>query len=234
MGKTVRYDPETKRKGKKPKKSEKSAWCNLPTKAKSDEPEQLSGEWAVRRMKDRINYEFEKLIEIGKMPADEKSFYVGYVEDQIRKNVHSYDPEYEKDGRKCSMTHYVRTLTDWLIMNVRKHFNRDKCKVEKVPITDAPIEEAEETGMISTESLSDECRSVRELEFKMDVATLRSILTKEERIVLNMRLEGYSNTEIGEAINRDRHRVEKTLLPHIQEVARKCGFFPRSEARKNS
>ncbi len=73
--------------------------------------------------------------------------------------------------------------------------------------------------------------------FRMDVVTLISMLTEEERMTLAMRYEGYTDIEIAEALTlafhraTDRHRVQKVHAVHIQEKARKGGFFPPSEAR---
>ena len=56
-------------------------------------------------------------------------------------------------------------------------------------------------------------------------------------MTLAMRLAGYTDIEIAEALSltfrrrTDRHRVQKVHAVHLREKARRCGFFPPSEAR---
>ncbi len=100
-----------------------------------------------------------------------------------------------------------------------------------LPITEESEESAARSGMVSTEGryLSDDCRSVRELWFRMDLAELRLRLDREQRTVLRMRLEDYTFEEIAGRLGCDRDRIRKTVMPKIQKVARKLGFIPRSD-----
>ena len=193
-----------------------------------DEAKQITPEWVVERLARHIDYEVDRLISKGWLQPSDKEFYVSYLSNAACKAIPSYNPIKDAAESPC---HYFTVVVDNTLTHVRNYLLADKRRRKMIPIYNVSPEEAEKRGCVSEEELSDNCRNIRDLEFRMDVNTLRSMLTAEERKVLSMRLEGYTNAEIGEAIGSNRHRVEKTVLKHIQEVARLCGFVPQREIR---
>ncbi len=75
--------------------------------------------------------------------------------------------------------------------------------------------------------------NIQELWLKMDVETLRQMLTPEERLCFDMRRDGYTDSEIARRLGgkADRIHIDQVVFIHIREKARKCGFFPPSERR---
>ena len=231
MGRTYRYDADVgpKRTAKKPKtrKEKKSKKRNAPVG--------LSVEWAIERTYDRANWGLELMIEEGLFSPSDKEYYLGEIQKKIRAAAPKYSPVAEnKDGKlvRVSQSHYALMVVDRALYTLRDHFKRGTNKLEFLPITDGmSVEESQTKGCVHVDELNDGGRSVKDLELKMDMKTLFSMLDPEERVTLRMRLEGYTMEEIGERLGCDRFRVMRTILPHIGEVARECGFFPASEVK---
>ena len=238
MGKTVRIDPESgERIGKKSQRKLKTApetfgGPAFVRKGKSKEPTVITEEWAVKRMREHINFELEKLIEREIISVGDKDFFKSKIEDYVRSSVPKYDAKHRsREGKTSTAVHYFTRVVDWIIGNIVRYQNQKKRDAAVVPLTDAPTEEAQKRGEISTETLSDGCRSVRELEFKMDIATMHRMLTPKEGEVLDYRLDGYTFDEIAEKLGCVKSTVIRRYMPHIQDVARRCGFIPQSEIR---
>lgn len=194
------------------------------------QPAIVTPEWVVRQLRGKVNYAVDGLVRSGLVGLADKPDWINYINDHIRRYFGKYDPERRnRDGKTCSAVHYFGMVVDCLAMNIRK-YQEEKMKTH-LPITEESEESAARSGMVSTEGryLSDDCRSVRELWFRMDLAELRLRLDREQRTVLRMRLEDYTFEEIAERLGCDRDRIRKTVMPKIQKVARKLGFIPRSD-----
>ena len=226
--------------------NEEEAWekpKRKPLKAKKPAGAQPASReaWAVERMKKRVSRVVDGLVADGAIAANEREDFTSIINAHICRVLPCYDPDLvSEDGEKCSLVHYLRVAVDYVACNIRKMSQRHKRKGVACPIA-AEGEEADgSAGRVAVDDvrLSDGCRSIRDLVFRMDVRTLFEMLLPEERLCVKMRLDGYSNTEIADEISRrfkvtiDRLHVERTLLKHIQGKARKCGFFPPSEARR--
>ena len=63
------------------------------------------------------------------------------------------------------------------------------------------------------------------------------MLTPEQRIALNLRMEGYTYPEIADEVSRilgvkvDRFHIMMVTMEYIRKAARKCGFAPAGESR---
>ena len=228
MGKTYRFDPDAgeNRRGRR-------EWKNNPFERRSAQPETITREWACKRMAEHIDFQLEELVEDQLICVCDKPEFTDMIHKYIDMAVDKYDPNHRsrRNGKTCSAVHYFTIVVDGIVNNIRKY--QEKKLKTHIPISYEDQKTAKENGMISVEceTLSDHCRNVKELWFKMDVATLMSMLTDEERTVLCGRLQGYTDTEIADSLHIDRMRIVKTLMKHIREKARLCGFIPRSEAR---
>ena len=163
------------------------------------------------------------------------------VNKYIRMAVPKYDPALKsrKNGRTSTAVHYFSVVVDGIASNIRRH-QEGRLRTH-VPLSNACERVAEAEGEISAESryLSDGCRSFRSLWLRMDYDTLVGMLTPEERRVLAMRLEGYADVEIADAMSGGdperreslRLRIQRTVAKRIAAKARRCGFYPASERR---
>ena len=195
-------------------------------------------EWAIERMKKRVRHVVDVLAFDGIIPRSECEDYVSIFNKHICRVLPFYDPGHvSDDGERSSLVHFLHVAVDNVASNVRKMSRRLKRRHTDCPIVSSEDEREKHGGAVCAEDrcLSDQCRNVRDLWFKMDVKTLFSMLLPEERLCVRMRMEGYSNTEVAEEISIrfektvDRLHIERTMLKRIQKAARKCGFFPPSE-----
>ena len=236
MGKTYRYDSDCGEKtGKTKKRTFRKRWCDYDELEKFAVPAKdgcMPFDCAVDDLYKHIEHKIDLLEESGVVRPSEREYFHDFIVNHLKPKYMGYDPAHlNANGEFCSLRHYLKISTESIVTNIVASRARPGKNATLVPISYENSEKAKEDGAVSAEDLSDGCRSVKELEFKMDVQTLRSMLSREERKVLDMRIEGYSNEEIGSSFQRDRHWVEKTVLPKIQDAARRCGFVPQSEVR---
>lgn len=235
MGKTYRRDPdgcgdeEWGRRAPKKKRSRKP------------QPEVMDLSWAVERMEAHVSYIVEALVADELIEEDEREEYIHLFTETVCEAGSTYDPtrKGKKSGLTASAVHYMTLIVDAKLANVMDYLAYRRWTLKFQSITDdKETAENDDTFIWSGDkSLSDGCRNVKRLEFKMDVQTLFAMLTGEERMTLAMRLAGFSDVEIAEALTlafhrpTDRHRVQKVHNVHIEKKARRCGFFPPSEVR---
>ena len=248
MGKTYRYNPD-----EEPERGGNDASAEVRRKRKGGKrrgsqpqqeqpPEIVDLSWAVERMQEHVSFVVDSLVKKQLIVEDEREEYLAIFTAKVCQAGTDYDPNRKgaKSGKTSSPLHYMTMRVDAKLSNTMDYLAYRRWALKFLSITDDEDEaEGDEGAFVCSNGkcLSDECRGVRQLVFRMDVVTLISMLTEEERMTLAMRYEGYTDIEIAEALTlafhraTDRHRVQKVHAVHIQEKARKCGFFPPSEAR---
>ena len=112
---------------------------------------------------------------------------------------------------------------------LREHLRRLYAREGLVRISSLPPEEAEAFGYVSAESLSDGCRSVRDLEWRMDVRALLGMLTKPEAIAFQVLMDGGSQAEAEEAVGITGGTFRRRIMASLRAKCRTCGFVPRGE-----
>lgn len=243
MSRSYRYDPDGDAAQGRPtweRGREAAEPCPPTPPPPSGAEDAMTPDQAVRRMRRRVRHVVEALICEDAIARSEREDYASIINAHICRVLPFYDPDRAADdGGKASLVHYLYVAVDYAASNIRKMSRRLKRRRVACPIASPDDEGRVDPGCVSTEDvrLSDGCRSVRDLWFRMDAQALFAMLLGEERLCVRMRLDGCSNTEVAEEISRrfgtdvDRQHVERTLLRHIQEKARKCGFLPPSEVR---
>lgn len=227
MSKTWRREERAKHRGGRP------AVRKVDFTRRSEQPEVVTEEWALKRMAEHVNYVLEVLISAGEVEVSDKADYAAMINRAIIKAVPAYDPDRrDEDGRTTSAVHFFTVVVDNAAFRVRRFNERMRNGLRTVPIADGQGEGGP-WGAISQYSdlLSDRGRTIRDIELRMDVRTLFGMLTEIERYVLSMRLSGHSYNEIGDSLGCTRQYILKDFVPRIQLVARDCGFFPASERR---
>ena len=211
--------------------SEVEAECEA-RKSRTENPRKISAEWAMERIADRVEYVVDELSEQGWIAAADSEYYAALIRDEVAEGVGTYDPSLlDGTGRRCAPSHYCLQMVDRIAANIRRNIGRFRKTFTELPISELPPEQAEKYGFISSDSLSDNSRSVRDVEFRMDVNTLIGLLRPLEAETLARRLEGYTEEEIARKNGLSRFQVMR-LLKRIRGVARKCGFVPFSEMRR--
>lgn len=246
MSKTFRYDPESEdrfetRQERRAAKRGRLAECGdglleVQCAKPKREPEEITLEWALKRMSRRMNSAVESLVSSGLIDAGEREDYFSILKCHLAKVVPLYSAERTgKDGRTSSAVHFLWRSIDTCMTTARRYLTR-KCRRRDmlVRIASGDEEETQPGVELAPSDICDRrCRSVRDVDLRLDLETLFSMLRPDERLCLSMRLEGYTDMEIAERLGdgSDRFHVQKVLMKHVQEKARECGFFPASELR---
>ena len=199
--------------------------------AEPAEPRRITPEWAVARIGDRLGFVLEKFIADGLISLSDRDYYASLLTKSVLDALGEYDPDRtDANGRKCSASHFCLMVLDRRAVNVIENLLRFRRNAVEVPIRSLPEEDAARYGYVSAWGLSDESRSVRELEFRMDVNTLRGMMTPLEVEVFDERMAGRTYEEIAERLGFNRFKLAR-VMANLRKRARECGFYPQSEVR---
>ena len=235
MSKTFTREERRRRRSDYRRNEGKAKWVEYTRR--SEQPAVITPDWAGGRRADHVRFRVGNLVEAEIISDSDIEDYIDMVNRRIRKSVSEYDASRPNaQGRTSSAVHFFTVVVDNEILHIRDYFDRRAQHMTEVPLSRLPKDEAEKLGYVSVESeeLSDQCKCVRDIDFRMDVKTLVGMLTPSELTVFKMRLGGCTNTEIGDELGCSRQNVENTYLKHIRRKARACGFVPPSEARKGA
>lgn len=201
------------------------------------QPERITPEWAMRMTRQRIEHVLNELVGQGVIDAAEVEDYFWILTERVVDAVDMYDPNRRnEDGRTASAMNYFFTTIDNAVANIVERARRMVRDGEGVPISKLPPDEAKGLGYISEGDMrfSDECKSVKMLELRMDVHALVGLLTADELRVLRLRLAGYTVSELSKELGIPRMTIIRRIIPGIQRKARFCGFHTRDEVRKGA
>ena len=230
MSKTWRREERSARRRGKSRKDSSPAEFGEGAAAK--EPKVISPEWAWKRVRDHAMSLITDMVYEGLVLDGESDIYCEMIRESLAGSVSNYDPNWiGPDGKKCSPSHYCLMIVDRRVNNIRRNILRVKGNAMEIPISFLPVAEAKRMGYVSGEAISDNCRFVRDLWFRMDVNTFRGMLTPLELEVLEKRLDEVSYSELSRDMGISRYYVME-IMRSIQDKARKCGFCPISDARK--
>lgn len=257
MGKTYRYNPEGGCESRPSwKRSEDTAslgemWPKdgAPARPKRKRAKKATGgfgsvtpEQAMDMMRDRIATVLSTLIHRRILPPHEKDDYTQILNIHICRMLPFFEP-----GRKgwkdqiASLLRYLNVVVDHAVANIVKHcMTRKRCILKNaMPVEEACEDEEEDDENegqailpYSNNPFRDPHGYMEELWLRMDVETLLGMLTEEERIALEMRIQGYTYPEIADETNYrlhlgvDRFHVMNVTMDGIRKAARKCGFEP--------
>jgi len=231
MSRSFRYVPDGEDECRqKPRKKRRERNRGAERDSAKQAPSVITPEWALSRTLSLRVGILQGLLGDGLIEECDVSFY----DDRLKLEVLEAIPEYDSSfrtaaGQKCSATHFCLFILERRAKNIRRDLRRLNGRSSLcVPISQLGAEEARELGYVSEEALGDGARSVRELEFRLDVNTLFGALTSIEAEFLNLRLDDFSERDIVERCRHSRHQVRKVLM-RIREKARRFGFLPRSE-----
>lgn len=245
MGKTYRFNSKKRVQGRNVKQKAFHGYEYEKQSINYEGYDWLKGtidpDWAINRMKTRIACVVDNLVASGVILDSERDDYVQKYNLQIVKFAEKYDPDHiGKSGRKSSPLHYLRVIESIVTSALCKYAKSKRTCVEfyNPELDYDDDDEDQSSSSVIERTMSDGCRSARNLWFKMDLATFLEMLSPVERRVLNMRLKEKTQEKIAEAISRmtgkvrDRDHVRKVIMVHIQKKARACGFCPLCEMEK--
>jgi len=198
---------------------------------RAPQPEAVSPEWAEAAMANHIRLWLDRAVRMGLFCEAEREEYAAMLNETARRAADRYRPEVVNgNGETSSPLHFVRLAVDNRMHTIAGRIIAYRRKYPAVPIVSDPPSEAVRKGCISDEDarLSDRCRSIRELEFRMDVATLFSRLPPLCAAFLRNRIAGGTKEEASELLGVSLYMIREELIPAIRREAVLCGFLPRS------
>lgn len=196
------------------------------------QPETITFEWARQITAANVDYLLNDLIEQGLVNMFDKGAFRTQFELAILRAVDRYRPE----RGAAATTYLAETLhNEYLkIINAARRYARH---VVLVPIGDVydPVEGGVET--CSDAMFSDGCRSVRQLEMKIDIDTIRQILRRvpgRGRSLVrffDLLVMGHTCHELALRAELPEQYVILKYLHPVRTICRRCGYGPASEGR---
>lgn len=204
-------------------------------------------EQAMELMRDRVDTVLATLIDRRIVPPFEKEDYAQILNIQICRMLPFYEPGRTGwNDREASLLRYLNVVVDSAVADIVRHCAAKKSQIlgTAVPVQEASDNDEEEDGdsislPYSHNPYRDPRRHMEELWLRMDLESLSKMLTEEERITLDMRVQGNTYPEIVEELNArlrlgvDRFHVMNVTMDGIRKAAIKCGFEPSSGRRES-
>lgn len=197
---------------------------------RGERPERVTVEWAVRRMEAHIGYEAERLVLEGVVTLSDRED----VESMLREAVIRAAPKYDSgrrgdSGRTSSPVHFLTVVVDNAVLKIRRFRSRLCRDAVEVPIACMCAEDAARLGFFPGARQSDGCRRLSELEFKLDVETLRGTMKALELVAFDLLAGEWTYSEIADRFGISESWFRRGVLKGIRRKARACGFAPRAE-----
>lgn len=187
----------------------------------------MSLECAIGRMARHMEFEAGKLVADGIVPASEKEDAQSVMRSAAIRAYPMYDASrLNEQGVPCGVLHYLTVAVDNAVSKMRRFHSRLRRRGENVPIALMDADAASRLGFVAGASLGDGCRGVRDLEFRMDVNTLRGMLTPPELEAFDLMIGGCSHVKIAESFGISESWFRRSILERIRRKAEKCGFSP--------
>ena len=200
----------------------------------------MSEEWAMELMAPFVSSELRGLAERRIIAPHEIEDYTQILNVHICRMLPLYDEERTgENGKNASVKRYLTVAVNSAVTDIVRNAMSRKSNLPLVPMPELVDDETRENETKCSDNayISDQCRSVRDLWFRMDLAVLSEMLTPEERVTLNLRIMGYTYPEVAMEVSRilcvqvDRFHIMNVTMERIRKAARKCGFVPYSEAQ---
>ena len=195
----------------------------------------MTPEWALELMKDRVLAVVDLLAVRNIIARHECDDYAQIINMHICRILPDYDGERKNaKGRKAGVERYLSVAIDNVAKNIKKHVASRRKNLPTMPIIEVDDEDEDDENKkeCEGEAFCDRCRSIKDLWFRMDYETLLRMLTREERLTLAFRIEGFTYPEIAEKVSLrlgvtvDRFHIMNVTMERIRTAARKCGFVP--------
>ncbi len=236
MSRSYRYNPDEDSAELTPAKRRRAR--RVKDEATAHPP--MSEEWAMELLKPHVVASLKSLADRNIIASYEIEDYTQILNVHICRMLPLYDEEHVgESGKSASVEWYLKVAVNSAVTDIVRLAMSRKSHLPMVPMPELHDDEDRESERKCSDNhwVSDGCRSVRDLWFRMDVAVLSEMLTPEERITTNLRVQGYTYPEIAEAVTRilgvtvDRFHIMNVTMERVRKAARKCGFVPYSEMR---
>ena len=194
---------------------------------------------AVGMMRPRVEHLVWAMERDGVICRSEREDYVSILNCHICRVLPLYDREHVgRSGMKAELCRYLTVCVDSAAANVRRYLSRSRRRATLVPVSASEPGAGSARAWWGGDLFGDRGRSAAHMVFCMDVDTLFGMLGEAERLALALRIEGMTFPEIADELSVvygrrvTRFHVMNTLFPRIAKAARKCGFVPAGELRR--
>lgn len=185
---------------------------------RSDQPDVITPEWAVGTMSEHVDYVLGQMVADGEAKPEDADDYRSVINRRICLSLRSYDPNVASIRNYLTNVVGREMLHIYRMMATYRRYSRIVQLRPVVPLCD-------DKDGLPENSLSDGCRSIRQLELRMDVDVLGRMLWPLERRVLVLRIDGLTLDEIVAELGITMYATRQ-ILANIQKKAVECGFEP--------
>lgn len=199
-----------------------------------EQPDELTVEWVLEHVAKRIAFIAKSLVETETIGEDEREEYESVLKHEVVTKFATYRSDVApgetgrrgRERRQASAICYFQTVLRNKMLNIIERIETEESVMDReTPIALRKAEERSGCGYVDEESadLSDGCRSVRQVDFRLDVNTLVGHLTPDEWKALKCRYCDLTFRETAERIGCSEPRARR-LMKRVAEKAERLGF----------
>ena len=197
------------------------------------QPRRLTVEWVIEHVSDRIDFVVRSLVETETIREEEAEDYASILRTEVIEKFGTYRDDIvagETGPRGRSLAQgsaltYFRAVIHNKMVNLIREIERDGSVFADTPIALLPEGEREGYGCRDERDVafSDECRSVKEIDFRLDLNTLVGHLLPQEYRVFVLRLKDKTFRECAAETGLSEAKVRR-LMKSVAEKAESLGF----------
>lgn len=197
------------------------------------EPETITEEWALERLEDAISFGVASLLHQGLILDSQMDDY----EQILRIHIVGAIPKYDRtrrgrNGRTSSAVHFLRVVLERKLANMVEELSAAREECEHISI-DAIAPKENEGGGDARDcfDFGDKGEFVERLDFRMDMATVASLLRAKERKAFVLILRGHTHDAIVAAMGVCKYDYFNNILPAIGRVLVECDYGPKRSGK---
>lgn len=197
----------------------------------------LDAAWAAEAMKERISWLGKRLAAEGAVAEEWREDAECAMRLAVLRAAGRYDPDAARAAGKAAASplHWLHVAADREARHImlRGWYRKRRARFTPLELDADGCVKAEGargggagTRGENARAASDGCRSMKALFFRLDRATLRAMLARGERRLLDLRLGGATFDEAAAALGVTRATLRRRFLAPLAAKAAACGFSP--------
>ena len=207
-----------------------------------EQPSDLTVEWVLDHVAKRIAFIVRSLVETETIGEDEREEYESVLKHEVVTKFATYRADVApgetgrkgRNRRQASAINYFQTVLRNKMLNIIERIETEEAVMDReTPIALRKVEEREGCGYLDEESaeLSDGCKTVRQVDFRLDVNTLVGHLTPSEWKALKCRYCELTLRETADRLGCSEARIRR-LMKKVADKAEMLGFErPKGRAK---
>lgn len=208
--------------------------CGVPAEATrieyapaAKEPDVITGEWALEQLSEDITFAVHNLKEEGYIGDSQVEDYLNLFSQAIIEAVPKYDPtRTNAEGRTSSARHFLRRVLRSKVCTAIESISVANAVAKKEYIDDMKPQDPDDEDFTDEPWVSDRGRSVRDIDWRLDMESMMRRMTKSSRIVFAMILAGYDHNEAMAAAGVNSTNYWRVRIREIQDVLVEGSYGP--------